>query len=257
MDLYNLDLGDPKFRRLCGGSNNSDGEGESCVEIAQISGHMDVFALRDSKNPFARRRSHGGVDMTVEMTFQRMNAAAARDHRDLVADIHRDAYADRITAGDSFASDLAFMDRFDAYTTRESFDLVFAHVPGPEGEVAVGQAWGWALDARSRWWEGLEAEPEPGFTTETGRRTFALSEIMVRRGFTGRGVARALHDELLRPRPEERSTLLVRPDNTRAYAAYTRWGWRQVGRLRPGWPGAPLMDVLILDHSTVPTRPEP
>jgi hypothetical protein len=38
----------------------------------------------------------------------------------------------------------------------------------------------------------------------------------------------------------------VRPDNSAAYAAYLRWGWRPVARLRPGWPDAPLMDVLIL-----------
>jgi hypothetical protein len=53
MDLYNLDLGDLEFRRLCGGNNNEDGEGESCMEIAPIPGDSDVFALRDSKNPDA------------------------------------------------------------------------------------------------------------------------------------------------------------------------------------------------------------
>ncbi|GAA0947971.1 GNAT family N-acetyltransferase [Nonomuraea longicatena] len=190
--------------------------------------------------------------MIDEVTFQRVNAVGARTHRGLVADIHRDAYAERITTGEEFAADRAFMDRFDAYTARQGFDLVFGHLPGKGGVSAVGQAWGWALDARSRWWSGLESEPEPGFTIESGTRTFALSEIMVRRAFTGRGFARALHDELLRTRTEERATLLVRPDNTRAYAAYTRWGWRQMGRLRPGWPAAPLMDVLILDRW--PTR---
>jgi hypothetical protein len=38
MDLYTRDLGDLTFRRLCGGNNNEDGEGESCVEIAPIPG---------------------------------------------------------------------------------------------------------------------------------------------------------------------------------------------------------------------------
>ncbi|MEU1390695.1 MULTISPECIES: DUF397 domain-containing protein [unclassified Nonomuraea] len=53
MDLYAKDLGHLEFRRLCGGNNNEDGEGESCVEIAQIPGETDTFALRDSKNPDA------------------------------------------------------------------------------------------------------------------------------------------------------------------------------------------------------------
>jgi ribosomal protein S18 acetylase RimI-like enzyme len=61
-----------------------------------------------------------------------------------------------------------------------------------------------------------------------------------------RGIVHALHDELLRERPESRATLLVLPDNTTAYRLYTRWGWRKAGQLRPSWPDAPLLDVLIL-----------
>ena len=98
----------------------------------------------------------------------------------------------------------------------------------------------------SKWWDGLDAEPEPGFTAEDGQRTFALSEIMVRQELTGRGIARALHDQLLGGRHEKRATLLVEPENTVAYRAYQSWGWRKVARLRPGWPDAPLFDVLIL-----------
>jgi GNAT superfamily N-acetyltransferase len=69
---------------------------------------------------------------------------------------------------------------------------------------------------------------------------------MVRRDWTGQGVAHALHDELLQRRHETRATLLVRPENTTAYRAYTRWGWHPVAQLRPNWPDAPLMDVLIM-----------
>lgn len=64
---------------------------------------------------------------------------------------------------------------------------------------------------------GHATEPEPGFTTETGNRTFAFSELMVRKLWAGRGIAHALHDELLRTRPETRATLLALPDNTDAY----------------------------------------
>ncbi|GAA0955314.1 DUF397 domain-containing protein [Nonomuraea longicatena] len=53
MDLYALDLGDPVYRRVCGGNNNEDGEGESCMEIAPIPGVPNAFAVRDSKNPDA------------------------------------------------------------------------------------------------------------------------------------------------------------------------------------------------------------
>ena len=174
------------------------------------------------------------------LEFRRYDAAGARSVRDLVADIHRDAYGE----GAGFSSDEAFMRRYDAYTARDGFDLLFAEHHG----AVVGQAWGWPLDesATNGWWAGLLDEPEPGFTQEDGRRTFALSEIMVRQAATGRGIAHALHNELLRARTEERATLLVRPANKIAYQAYERWGWRQVTKLRPSWPNAPLFDVLTL-----------
>lgn len=177
-----------------------------------------------------------------ELSFQRFDAAGARTHRDIVELIYRDAYADAIASGDPFESLEAAMTRFDAYTSRDGFDHVIAYL----GAEPVGQAWGWALRQNSAWWHGMLTEPEPGFTTETGSRTFAFSELMVRKQWTGRGIARTLHDELLRTRPETRATLLVLPDNTNGYQRYRRWGWRQVSQLRPGWPDAPLLDVLIL-----------
>jgi hypothetical protein len=69
---------------------------------------------------------------------------------------------------------------------------------------------------------------------------------MVRQRWTGQGIAHALHDELLRGRAEQRATLLVDPVNETAYRAYVKWGWRKASQLRPGWPGAPLFDVLML-----------
>lgn len=174
------------------------------------------------------------------LRFRRYDAAGARSVRELVADIHRDAYGE----GAGFSSDEAFMRRYDAYTAQDGFDLLFAEQDG----TAVGQAWGWPLDesATGGWWAGLMNEPEPGFTREDGKRTFALSEIMVRQAATSQGIAHALHDELLSARAEERATLLVRPANTRAYHAYLRWGWQSVAQLRPSWPDAPMFDVLTL-----------
>ncbi|MBB5079832.1 DUF397 domain-containing protein [Nonomuraea endophytica] len=53
VNLYANELGPLDFRRMCGGNNNEDGEGESCVMIAALAGVDDAFALRDSKNPDA------------------------------------------------------------------------------------------------------------------------------------------------------------------------------------------------------------
>ena len=176
------------------------------------------------------------------LDFRRYGPDEARAASATVEAIYRGAYIAAIEGGDPFDSPDAFMHRFDVYTQGRSFDLVIAYA---DGEPA-GQSWGWPLAPGSKWWDGLDAEPEPGFTAEDGTRTFALSEIMVRREWTGRGVAHALHDELLGARHEKRATLLAEPENTVAYRAYTRWGWRQVAHLRPGWPDAPMFDVLIL-----------
>jgi GNAT superfamily N-acetyltransferase len=173
--------------------------------------------------------------------YQVHDAAAVATMRADVGDLYRRSYVERIARGDEFGKPEAFLRRFDSYVTNPSFTMIVA----ARGDRWVGQAWGWPLDARSRWWNGLDTDAEPDVTHEDGRRTFALSEIMVDREHTGRGIAHSLHDRLLADRPEERATLLVNPTNTIARAAYLRWGWTPVGTLRPAWPGAALLDVLV------------
>ncbi|MFF0455448.1 GNAT family N-acetyltransferase [Nocardia africana] len=180
--------------------------------------------------------------------FQHYTAAEARAVRDQVEQIFRDSYTDAIESGEDFEAPEAFMHRFDTYTDPsrgQGFELVIARI----GDEPVGQAWGWPLGPDTRWWSGfrLDTGNAAGFTDENGSRTFALSELMVRREFTGRGIAHQLHDLLLRNRSETRATLLVRPENNRAYATYLRWGWKRAGKLRPEWPSAPHFDVLIYE----------
>jgi ribosomal protein S18 acetylase RimI-like enzyme len=183
-----------------------------------------------------------GAAMPADLTFRRYDAEGARAISETVELIHHEAYAAAIERGDPFESGDAPMKRFDLYTRRGEFDLVVASLDGEP----VGQAWGWALQPDSAWWKGLVGEVGPGFTDEDGKRTFAFSEFMVRARYAGQGIGRALHDELLAPRNEERASLLVRPENATAYRRYTRWGWRKAAELRPAVPNAPLMDVLIL-----------
>ncbi|GAA4907719.1 GNAT family N-acetyltransferase [Streptomonospora salina] len=184
----------------------------------------------------------------AEIVFRRYGPRDARELRDSVALLYRDAYARRVDAADPFYSVDAFLHRFDAYTSRDGFDLVM----GFAGDTPVGQAWGWPLEAGTAWWNGLLDEVPPAFTHEDGTRTFAVSEIMVARPWTGRGLAHGLHDELLGNRRESRATLLVNPENRDAYAIYTRWGWQKAARLRPAWEGAPTYDVLMLPISPAP-----
>jgi ribosomal protein S18 acetylase RimI-like enzyme len=186
-----------------------------------------------------------------DITFRRYGPASARQLRATVEEIYTGSYIEAIVSGDPFDQPAAFMHRFDSYSAGPDFDLIVAW----HGNDAIGQTWGWPLNAGTGWWAALLTEPEPGFSREDGRRTFALSEIMVRRAYTGRHIAHALHDELLSTRTEQRATLLVEPDNTLGYRAYLRWGWRRVAQLRPGWPDAPLLDVLILPLPLTPRSP--
>ncbi|MEU1982748.1 GNAT family N-acetyltransferase [Nocardia sp. NPDC019395] len=183
--------------------------------------------------------------------FRQHTAAQAREIRSTVEDVYRRSYVDAIASGDPFDSPEAFMQRFDAYTDPVrswGFSLVVAYVGG----AAAGQAWGWPLRPGAAGWGGLHLDDgglDDGdleeFTVETSDRTFALSEIMVCAEHAGRGLARALHDELLRGRSEQRATLLVEPENERAYARYRKWGWYRVGWQRPAWEDAPRFDVLM------------
>ncbi|MCM6777915.1 GNAT family N-acetyltransferase [Nocardia sp. CDC159] len=187
--------------------------------------------------------------------FEHLTAEQARAIRDTVEDIYRRSYVAAIQSGDPFDSPEEFMTRFDAYTSRgNGFELVLARIDGK----AVGQAWGWPLQPNARWWNPLRLD-DPSidrdeFVAETGTRTFALSEIMVDSAYIGHGIARALHDELLTHRREQRATLLVEAENQRAYERYLSWGWRKVGTARPSWPDAPLFDVLIRDLGSAGLR---
>lgn len=182
------------------------------------------------------------------LTFQRFDAAAAREAIAVVEDLYVRSHEEAIASGDPFRATETFLHRFDRYTNTPAFDMVVAY----EDESPVGLTWGWPLRPQSTWWDGLLTDLGADFTEESGQRTFALSEIMVVSERMGRGVAHALHDELLAARTEPRATLLVSPGNDRAYTAYKRWGWTCVGQLRPGWPDAPTFDVLMLD---LPMKP--
>lgn len=178
----------------------------------------------------------------MTLTFPRYDADAAVSAGvvdELVA-VYLDVHADDV--GNAFYGEDRFRRQLSGHMAAPGWDAVAA-VDG--GEMA-GFAYGFPLGADSHWWDGLVGEAHEDFAVETGRRTFALSELLVRARWRGQGLASRLHEELLSRRAEERATLLVRPDNTTAQAIYARWGWQKAANVRPGWEGAPLYDALIL-----------
>ncbi|BCB90654.1 GNAT family N-acetyltransferase [Phytohabitans suffuscus] len=177
-----------------------------------------------------------------DLVIERHDAAGLRAIREPVLAVYREVYADQL--GDPFRTPERFWERLDAYASRDGFGMVCASV---RSELA-GFALGYPLPPRSRWWEHLRGEHEgdPAFTWEDGTRTFAFNELMTAPAWRGRGLAHAVHDALLTGRPEQRATLLTRPDNEPAHSAYLRWGWRVVGTMRP-FADSPVFDAFVLD----------
>ncbi|MEV0611161.1 GNAT family N-acetyltransferase [Polymorphospora rubra] len=142
---------------------------------------------------------------------------------------------------DPFFSTSRYWDRVCGYASRPGFSIAVGRID----ENMAGYALGYTLPTDSRWWSGLVTPVDDALLREDGKRTFALNEIMVLPEFRRRGYARAIHDALLRPRAEERATLLVLPDNVPAQAAYASWGWRRIGALKP-FDDSPTYDSMLL-----------
>jgi ribosomal protein S18 acetylase RimI-like enzyme len=110
----------------------------------------------------------------------------------------------------------------------------------------IGFAFGHDLDAKTRWWQGLQARTIPDdVTNEYPGRTFAVIELGVLQPYRRHGIGHELHTHLIAGLPHERITLLVRPEATAAQRAYQAWGYRGIGKLQP-FDNAPVYDAMIL-----------
>jgi GNAT superfamily N-acetyltransferase len=159
--------------------------------------------------------------------------------KDDLLSVHIDARSELLAQ--PFYSPEQFWSRFENYVQAPGFVLVAA---SPDGRL-TGYAFGSPLPANTRWWDGLDGTDDPDFTRETGNRTFAFREIVVRRSYQRQGIGHQLHDALLADRPEQRATLLVRADNP-ARTLYVRWGWQQVGHIQP-YEHSPRFEAMTLN----------
>ncbi len=175
---------------------------------------------------------------TADLHLQHHPAQDVHGMREELLAVHVDARAELLDQ--PFYSVERFWERFDSYLQQPGFDLVTGRTNG----LLVGYAFGSTLPAHSQWWSDVEGA-DPEFTVETGTRTFAFREILVRKAFQHRGYAHRLHDELLAHRREERATLLVRSDNP-ARLLYHCWGWTQVGFAQP-FPDSPRFESMVLE----------
>ncbi|TYC07137.1 GNAT family N-acetyltransferase [Micromonospora sp. WP24] len=175
--------------------------------------------------------------MVENLQVRHYTAEQAEDLLDQLVDVYLDAHAEDgpLYNADRYRRQLAM------HMPRAGWQLVAATADGK----LVGYIYGFPLAADTRWWDGIQGPVPSDFTDEDGRRTFAISELLVRRAWQRRGIARALHTELMSSRTEERATLLVRPDNIAARNAYRSWGWQSIATLKPAWEDAPTFMVLV------------
>ncbi len=176
-------------------------------------------------------------------SFKHYDAGAARPILGQLIQVYLEVYG---TEDGEFYSEDRYRKQLDSHMSAEGWELLAAWAGG---ELA-GYVYGFPLARDARWWRGLLTRVDAGAVEETGSRTFALCELMVRARWRGHGLGHALHDEILTGRREERATLLVEQDNETAFGAYARWGWAKFGKVRPSWAGAPELDALILPLAT-------
>lgn len=177
---------------------------------------------------------------TPDLTFQVLDGAAAAERADELQALHAEVYAAPPYGGDEDPA--RFANRFRVQRRQPGFVLAEAR----HGGYLVGYAAGFPLRPSTSWWRHLTAPVPEEITAEHPGRTFELADLLVRASWRRQGIGAALHDLVLRNRPEERATLAVLPAAAPAQAAFRAWGWRKVARTRDPDPGAPLADVLVL-----------
>ena len=177
-------------------------------------------------------------NIVPELAIKHYDASGIYEQREDMLAAYAEVYAEQLD--DPFFSPPRYWQRLNAYAARAGF----AFAAGRLDNELIGYTFGYTLPAGSNWWQDLRGNVDPALLTETGERTFSVTDLLVRPPWRRRGYARALHDSLLSNRPEARATLLVLPDNTPAYTAYQSWGWYKLGELQP-FDDAPIFDAMV------------
>lgn len=178
----------------------------------------------------------------MDIPVRRLGGDDATNMIDAIALAYSQTYADSQTGED--------VKHFRARALTQFRSPGFEMIVATSGPLIVAFTYGVSLRAGSSWWKGIRPEPSPDFTVETGKRTFALIELLVTPEWQGQGIGSQLLRDVLDSRPEERATIATDPRDARAQEMYERRGWRKVGRVTAA-PEAPVpeFDLYVLPLS--------
>ncbi|MFI7068608.1 hypothetical protein ACIBL3_47005 [Kribbella sp. NPDC050124] len=135
------------------------------------------------------------------------------------------------------------VERFGEQLARHASDPGWEVVIGYDAAEPVGFAYANSLTPDDRWWRRMTTPLPDGCT---GTPTVAVKEIMLRKPWRGQGIARLIHDELLRNRPEAQVSLLVNALNGdgKVKALYESWGYEPISTQQPSVDGPVLTAML-------------
>ncbi|MEU2833233.1 GNAT family N-acetyltransferase [Streptomyces lavendulae] len=181
-----------------------------------------------------------------QLTFTRHTPEAARAIAGELLAVYAEVYDVPPYTGDPFFSVETYGERLTAAFGMPGFEVVTAHLD--DGSL-VGYVHGVTLTPERPWWVTLtDRLPLDVLDAAEAGKAFWLRELMVLPKFTGRGIGRALHDEMVAGRAEPWTTLTCIIDNEPARSAYPRWGYQVIGRIKHA-PESPLYDAMLLPPS--------
>ena len=175
-----------------------------------------------------------------EISLSVHRAGTAGDYSTQVRSIYASVYAEPPYCETAREVD-DFISSFPNRQAQPGFRLVLAWCRSQP----IGLAFGHDLRAGTKWWTGSRSSVPEEIALEYPGRTFAVIELAVMQSYRRCGVGRELHVHLLAGLPQERVTLLVRPEAAPAVRAYQSWGYQLVGQVQP-FDDAPTYNAMLL-----------
>ncbi|MCQ6246125.1 hypothetical protein [Streptomyces malaysiensis] len=119
--------------------------------------------------------------MTESAALTLVPTSEVKTYRQLFLDIHVEVRTEVGLMQDPFNAVDLFDERLTRYASRGGWEAII----GYNGEEPVGYVFGVPLGPGSVWWSSMRQLPPEDFTWETGSRTFAVNEILVRKRWRG------------------------------------------------------------------------